>query len=512
MQLATQILKYVFTLQAVQGYRAYIAAAGALGYAVYHLSTGEYDKAVVAVIAFIGLLSTKPGDGGAPTPTDPVAPAPRLSVFDQTAYSRVAALVAVMLVAGAGSAQPPDRGPPDRGPVAMILPLYQPGDDRGPDWFLPPQQPVMLDTTPWPADGVEQHATQIGAPNAWAKGFRGQGQVIAVLDTGCDTNHPMLQDYVVKSVDFSRSRVGSKDANGHGTWCVSGVRSIAPDARCLNVKVLGDGGSGSDADIGTGVDWSVENGATIISLSLGSSQPGPYSGPAIARAIARGVTVVAAAGNSGPGMNTIGYPGALPGVVCVAAVDQTNVVARFSSRGDRLDISAPGVNVSGAAPGGGRVKMSGTSMATPLVAGAVAVARSAALAGQPATDKLFAAADDLPPNGRDANTGRGLVRPDKATAGVDPPNPNPNPNPPTPMPPGDLTLTETDLNESGRAKLHAAGLKGFHLDLAWLKANFSTAAPVLLPSPSQAFRPLPTFAPVYPPFIGRCFGGMCPRQ
>jgi subtilisin family serine protease len=125
---------------------------------------------------------------------------------------------------------------------------------------------------------------------------------------------------------------------------------VAPNAKIVNAKVLGDSGSGTGNGIASGIRWAVQQGASVLNLSLGSDQEDPDIRAAVLDAIGAGCIVVAAAGNSGPGNNTVGYPGGTEGVICVAATDQGDVVARFSSRGQQLTISAPGVNVDSTIP------------------------------------------------------------------------------------------------------------------------------------------------------------------
>lgn len=297
---------------------------------------------------------------------------------------------------------------------------------------------------------------KILAPEAWAA-TKGKGVVVAVLDTGCDPNHPDLRGAIKAAKDFTGSSVGPSDVQGHGTHCagVVGARGtiigVAPECLLLVGKVLGDEGWGTDQAIADGLDWARASGADVVSMSLGSSQPSMTIRTAVQRCVSDGVIVVAAAGNSGPGEGTVGYPGGFPECVCVAATDASDRIAQFSSRGPAVFVAAPGVNVRSTYPGGRYAEMSGTSMATPHVAGAaalwVATHQSVARKDRPAaflgdsrrTEK------DLPPVGRDTGSGFGLVQAKGLVAGVTPPPP-----PPT------ITLTDADLTPEARERLRGA--------------------------------------------------------
>jgi subtilisin len=290
----------------------------------------------------------------------------------------------------------------------------------------------------------------LNVPDAWKKS-KGAGTVVAVLDTGCDLDHRDLKDQIKAARDFTGSRSGPDDRNSHGTWCCGcvaaaendwGLVGVAPAAKLLVGKVLSDGGSGGVDGIAGGIDWATENGADVISMSLGGDAPDSYMPPAIDRAIKAGVIVIAAAGNAGPREGTDGYPARYPGVISVAAHDSSDKTARFSSRGRSVFVTAPGVDTRSTIPGPGDGRfgtMSGTSMATPHVAGLAAL-WVAAHPSIPKTDRpkaflaaLNAACTDWPPAGRDAASGWG--KPDAARlVGAGSPAPPPDPHPPTPMP------------------------------------------------------------------------------
>lgn len=232
--------------------------------------------------------------------------------------------------------------------------------------------------------------TLAAAPESWAfaawrvEDFRdhssGEGVTAAVLDTGGDIDHPELRGRIADSRDFTNSRIGFRDSNAHGTHCLGTVGGtsekigVANKCRLLNGKVLGDSGSGADSGIAAGIDWAVASGAEVVSMSLGGSYSSTIEA-ACKRAVAQGVWLIVAAGNSGRG--GVDYPGKLPECISVAAIDRNFQVAGFSSRGDKLDTSGPGVDIISARPGGGYQSMSGTSMATPFIAGLLTCYRAA---------------------------------------------------------------------------------------------------------------------------------------
>ncbi|UUU23767.1 S8 family peptidase [Streptomyces sp. DSM 40750] len=252
---------------------------------------------------------------------------------------------------------------------------------------------------------LDKSVPQIGASTAWAAGYDGTGVKVAVLDTGVDKTHPDLASQVIAEQDFSGSS-GPGDKFGHGTHVASimagtGAKSggkykgVAPGAKILNGKVLDDGGWGPDSGVIAGMEWAVAQGADVVNLSLGYTDThgiDPLE-ETVNRLSAESDTLfVIAAGNEGASEQTVGSPGSAEAALTVGAVDKSDQLGDFSSRGPRVgdggvkpDLTAPGVDITAAAAAGsdleaskpspvpGYITIGGTSMATPHVAGAAAI-------------------------------------------------------------------------------------------------------------------------------------------
>jgi len=299
------------------------------------------------------------------------------------------------------------------------------------------------------AEQVDWGLALNGVPALW-KETEGEGVVVAVLDTGIDRDHPDLREAILDARDFSGSRNGPIDGNGHGSHVAGtiaarrndgGVVGVAPQAMLLIGKVVGDDGSGSDADVARGIHWAIERGARVISMSLGSRQESPVIFHAIKEAFEKGVFVVAAAGNDGP-QSPVDYPGRYPGVVTVGSVDRNGRASKFSSAGPEVDVAAPGQDVTSCWLDGGYAKISGTSMATPFVSGAIALmlAKHARQGGKTPIrtpdelrEHLARTATDAGPKGHDPQYGFGLVNPAKMLAPLADAPPAGEPKPPAPQ-------------------------------------------------------------------------------
>jgi len=277
----------------------------------------------------------------------------------------------------------------------------------------------------------------------------GYGIKVAVLDTGIDYDHPDLVDNVAGGVSLVNYTIDYMDDNGHGTHVAGiiaavdndvGIIGTAPGVWLYAVKVLDSGGSGYLSDVIAGIDWAVNNGMQLISMSLGTDTDYQSLHDACDNAYAAGVLLVAAAGNDASrlsvrfGIDTIDYPARYDSVIAVGAVDELDERAVWSSTGPELELSAPGVDINSTYLDDTYSLLSGTSMACPHVTGTAAlvfgtniseVAPSYDLDGDGIWDAnevrawLQATAEDLGDPGKDDFYGYGLVDAAKAVGAED---------------------------------------------------------------------------------------------
>lgn len=275
---------------------------------------------------------------------------------------------------------------------------------------------------------------RIGSGIVHDGGNRGEGVKVAIVDTGIDCSHPELAPNCMGGIDIVNNDNDPYDDHGHGTHVAgtvaakdddSGVVGAAPNALLYGVKVLSASGSGWWSDVAAGIEWCVDNGIQVTNNSYGGSTGGSLLQSAFDNAYAAGIVHVAAAGNSGSGDDTVGYPAKLGSVIAVAATDSNDNRASFSSTGPDVEIAAPGVSIRSTTVGGGYASWSGTSMASPHVAGTVALVIASGVDG-PANvrQRLVDTADDLGTAGRDELYGWGLVDADEAASGGEAPPPN----------------------------------------------------------------------------------------
>jgi subtilisin len=284
----------------------------------------------------------------------------------------------------------------------------------------------------------------VGSEANHTAGYRGAGVKVGVIDTGINRTHvDLAPNYDAScSYDFVNNDTDPMDDHGHGSHVSgiiagadngTGVVGMAPDATICAYKVLGSTGSGSYSAILAALDRAYTDGVKVVNLSLGSGYPGSVVEAAFATAHTRGITVVAAAGNASPctspatlppADNEI-YPAAFPDVIAVAATNSDDTRACFSSVGADVEIAAPGSGVVSAYMGSNTAyaSMSGTSMATPHVAGLAAVLLGChPMTNDQVTAVLDGTAQDLDspvasgfPDGRDTWFGYGVIRAQNAT-------------------------------------------------------------------------------------------------
>jgi thermitase len=217
---------------------------------------------------------------------------------------------------------------------------------------------------------------KIQAPQAWDIA-EGSGVKIAIVDTGVQSNHPDLAGKVVGGWDFVDNDSTPQDGNGHGTHCAgiaaavtnnsTGIAGTAPKASILAVRVLDNSGSGTWTAVANGITYAADQGAKVISLSLGGTVGNSGLQQAVNYAWNKGSVVVAAAGNAG---NTApNYPAYYSNAIAVASTDQNDNKSSFSTYGSWVDVAAPGSSIYSTYPTSTYASLSGTSMATPHVAG-----------------------------------------------------------------------------------------------------------------------------------------------
>jgi len=283
----------------------------------------------------------------------------------------------------------------------------KPGGGGGGGDAPPPQQ------TPW---GV----ARVGGGLTTDTGL---GIKVAVIDSGLDLTHEDLAANIKGSVDFTGSRKGAKDENGHGSHVGGtiagvdndrGVIGVAPGAYLYAVRCLDRRGWGKYGDVASGIEWAADNGMQIANMSLGGGDSSAVKA-ACAYAAGHGVLLIAAAGNEGDGSlttNELSFPAAYSTVVSVGAVASGDGLASFSNTNDDVEVSGPGVSVYSTYKNNSYATLSGTSMASPHAAGVAALIwKSLGANANPGTvlSELKSRAEDAGPNGPDNGWGVGIV-------------------------------------------------------------------------------------------------------
>jgi thermitase len=218
---------------------------------------------------------------------------------------------------------------------------------------------------------------KVGAATAWDVTEGSSSVKVAIVDTGVEYTHPDLAGKVIKGGDYVDNDKDPMDENGHGTHCAGiaaavtnngkGIAGMAPKVSIYAVRVLDANGSGTLDAVAKGIKDAADHGAKVISLSLGAPQGAQTLKDAINYAYSKGAVVVAAAGNES--LPFPSYPAYYSKAIAVAATDRNDKRASFSNFGGWVDVAAPGVDIYSTFLGGGYKSLSGTSMATPMVAG-----------------------------------------------------------------------------------------------------------------------------------------------
>jgi thermitase len=307
-----------------------------------------------------------------------------------------------------------------------------------------PDYVVFASMTPNdPRYGDQWGPGKIQAPAAWDRVGGASGIKVAVLDTGM-ANHPDLAPRIVAAQDFTGSPHGPADRHGHGTHTAGtvaaiannsvGVVGVAYGASLLNGKVLGDSGAGSLSSVAAGITWAADNGAKVISMSLGANLD--CSGTiqeAANYAWSKGAVLLAAAGNDG--LNDVHTPANCNHIIPVGAVESNDSRASFSNYGSGVPITAPGVMILSTGKDGDYTWMSGTSMSTPHAAGVAAMiwATSYATSNEAVVTRLLSTADRIAGTGQYWVHGRINAASAVAGGGTTGPAPTPTPTPPPTM-------------------------------------------------------------------------------
>ena len=296
--------------------------------------------------------------------------------------------------------------------------------------------PLILDCTSPPfAEVVRYNQSIINAPAMWSLENSCLDEqfaeiTIAVIDTGVDLDHPDLQANIVSGRTYVSGTSTPDDDHGHGTHVAGsaaagkndiGVLGIAPHAKILPIKVLNQDGNGFISDVASAIRWAADNGANVINLSLGGVSATSTEQAAVDYATSRGVLVIAAAGNCGSPssyflngcsyVDQTSYPAAFDNAMAVASTTSTDAQSSFSTQGSYVEIAAPGSSIYSAVPGGTYAFASGTSQASPHVAGLAAFIWSLnpSLTNAQVRSVINSTAVDLGSAGRDIQFGYGRI-------------------------------------------------------------------------------------------------------
>jgi minor extracellular protease Epr len=313
---------------------------------------------------------------------------------------------------------------------------------------------------------------RIGAPNSWQSGLTGRGVRVAIIDTGIARHEDLT---IAGGVAFTTYTTSFHDDNGHGTHVagiigarnnIIGTVGIAPEADLFAVKVLGQDGTGYLSDLVAGIDWSINNRMHIINMSLGTSSSSSTLQRIVDAAYNQNILIVASAGNAGNsegiGDNVL-YPARYNSVIAVGATDVNDNRASFSSTGSDLEFSAPGVRIISSYLNDSYIRISGTSMASPYVAGNFSLLKQLYpnLSVSNLRSRMQNNVIDLGTTGRNSLFGYGLIQAfineeivEESAQEIEPtPNRLPAPSPPkprlperAPTPPATLLTTTTTVS------------------------------------------------------------------
>lgn len=227
---------------------------------------------------------------------------------------------------------------------------------------------------------VSWEISKFNLPESW-KHTQGEGVKVALLDTGCDLNHDELKENLLPGINFVQPGTPPQDDGVHGTHCTGiicgtnskrGVVGIAPKCKVIPVKVLDAKGNGDLETVAKGIYWAADNGADIISMSLGCPMPVDEVHEAIIYADKKGIPIFCAAGNAG-NTKQVFYPSYYDECIAIGSIDENLDRSSFSNTGDQLDFMAPGGKIFSTVPPNWYATLSGTSMACPAAAAMAAL-------------------------------------------------------------------------------------------------------------------------------------------
>lgn len=246
--------------------------------------------------------------------------------------------------------------------------------------LLPHESKPIYGLTPKSSQFYGWEIIKLNIPDCWVD-TQGAGVRIAVLDTGCDLDHDDLKGNLLLGKNFCKPNDPPEDKNGHGSHVAGtiaarnngiGMVGIAPKAKILPVKVLGDDGAGSLRSVSEGIRWAADQKVDFITMSLGCPFTDRKLKSAIDYASAKGVVCFCAAGNSGPDTDVM-FPARYNNVIAIGAVDEFFNRTVFSCAGESLDFLAPGQDIISCVPNNQYASMSGTSMSNPFATGCAAL-------------------------------------------------------------------------------------------------------------------------------------------
>lgn len=303
--------------------------------------------------------------------------------------------------------------------------------------YVEPNYIYTVQWTPNDPGRTQQWAwDRIDAYDAWDVTRGSSSTIIAIVDSGVQRNHPDLDAKIVPGYDFVDRDNAPDDGNGHGTHVAgtaaaetnngTGGAGMCPECRIMPVRVLNNSGSGTLANVANGITWAADNGAHVINLSLGGAMGSTTLQNAVNYAWNRGVFLACAAGNENTSAPS--YPAYYSRCFAVASTTNSDTRSSFSNYGSWVEVAAPGSSIYSTWIGSGYNTISGTSMATPHVAGLAGLLASMNLTNQEIWDRIVATADPIPGTGTYWAAGR--INAYRAVMNETSPGPDPEPGDP----------------------------------------------------------------------------------